>query len=127
MPQTFNTAYWPSGQSKKTTRDTYDNNSNFTGEFIEVFDENGKQIAGHKLTHDPQTNVYTCQGWDRRRKPTSRWIVRRVRKPARAETVKKFTADEVRQQIGARAKDGANTAPKQSASLITQRLQRAPM
>jgi len=42
----------------------YDNNANFTGEFIQVFDEAGKQISGHQLVHDPQTNFYHCADWN---------------------------------------------------------------
>jgi hypothetical protein len=113
VPQTFNTAYWPSGQIKKTTRDTYDNNSNFTGEFIEVFDENGKEIAGHKLTHDPQTNVYTCQGWDKQAQAYKPVDCPAGEEAGGAETVKKFTADEVRQQIAA-ARKMAQTPPRNS-------------
>src|ERR1051326_8349230 len=37
IPQSSATSYWPNGQVQKITRNSYDNNSNFTGEFIQVF------------------------------------------------------------------------------------------
>src|SRR6201993_5363490 len=64
VPQSVSTSYWPNGQPQKITHNTYDNNSNFTGEFVEIFDEAGKQTGGHRLTHDPITNVYTCAEWN---------------------------------------------------------------
>jgi len=111
VPQTFNTEYWPNGQIRKTTRDTYDNNSNFTGEFIALFDESGKQTGGHRLTHDPQTNVYNCQNWD-----TAAQAYKTVDCPAGeeaggSETAKKFTADEVMQQLKAARQAAQRPAP----------------
>ncbi|MGA2904888.1 MAG: hypothetical protein ABSD98_13715 [Candidatus Korobacteraceae bacterium] len=100
VPQTTSTSYWPNGKIHRITRDTYDNNANFTGEFIQVFDESGKQIAGHQLTHDPQTNVYHCADWN-----VSAQKYQTVDCPAgeessgSPETVKKFTQDEVTQQL----------------------------
>ena len=100
VPQTVSTSYWPNGQIHKIAHNTYDNNSNFTGEFIQVFDETGKQIGGHRLTHDPQTNVYTCTEWN-----TAANDYKPVECPAgeessgSPETVKKFTAQEVMQQL----------------------------
>lgn len=100
VPQSVATAYWPNGQAQKITRNTYDDNSNFTGEFIQVFDESGKQTGGHRLTHDPQTNIYHCEQWD---VATQNYKV--VECPAGEEssgppeTVKKFTAEEVHQQL----------------------------
>ena len=105
VPQTVSTSYWPNGQVHKITHNTYDNNSNFTGEFIQVFDDTGKQIGGHRLTHDPPTNVYTCAEWN-----TAANDYKPVECPAgeessgSPETVKKFTADEVMQQL-ARARE----------------------
>ena len=64
IPHSVATSYWPNGQAHKVTRNSYDNNSNFTGEFIQVFDESGKQIGGHRLTHYPLTNVYHCEEWN---------------------------------------------------------------
>lgn len=101
VPQTFDTSYWPNGQIHKTTRDTYDNNSNFTGEFIAIFDESGKQVGGHKLTHDPQTNVYTCQNWDAAAQAYKAVDCPAGEEAGGSETVKKFTADEVMQQLKA--------------------------
>ncbi len=63
-PQQTDTTYWPNGQLRKVSRHTYDENSNFIGEFIQTFDETGKQIAGHKLKHDPSRGTYRCEEWD---------------------------------------------------------------
>jgi len=63
-PQQTNTTYWPSGQLRRVARNTYDDSANFTGEFIQAFDESGKQTGGHKLTHDPWTGVYGCSEWN---------------------------------------------------------------
>src|SRR5579872_26344 len=62
--QQTDTTYWPNGNVRKMARHTYDENSNFLGEFIQVFDESGKQVGGHKLTHDPWTNIYRCSEWN---------------------------------------------------------------
>jgi hypothetical protein len=64
VAQQTNTTYWPSGQLRRVARNTYDESANFTGEFIQAFDESGKQIGGHKLTHDPWTGVYRCSEWN---------------------------------------------------------------
>jgi hypothetical protein len=61
--QQTDTTYWPNGQVRRVAHNTYDESSNFTGEFLETFDQSGKQIAGHKLTHDPWTGVYRCSEW----------------------------------------------------------------
>ncbi len=45
VPNTTATSYWPNGKVHKITRNTYDNNANFTGEFAQVFDESGKQTV----------------------------------------------------------------------------------
>ncbi len=63
--QQTNVSYWSDGKTvRSVTRVTYDPSSNFTGEFAQAYDESGKQIAGHKLTHDPMTGVYHCADWN---------------------------------------------------------------
>ena len=63
--QQTTTSYWADGKSvHKVTSVTYDSSANFTGEFIQVYDESGKQTGGHRLTHDPMTNVYSCNEWN---------------------------------------------------------------
>jgi hypothetical protein len=100
VPQTKVTSYWPNGKVHRVTHDTYDLNANFTGEFIEVYDDSGKQVFGHKLTHDPQTNTYHCQDWNA---AAQKYV--QIECPAGEEssgppeTVKKFTQDEVTQQL----------------------------
>jgi len=64
VPQQTDTTYWPNGNLRKVSRHTYDESSNFTGEFIQVFDETGKQISGHKLIHEPRKGTYRCAEWD---------------------------------------------------------------
>ena len=58
------TAYWPNGRIRRVTHKSYDESANFIGEFIQTFDEAGKQIGGHKLTHDPWTGTYRCVEWN---------------------------------------------------------------
>jgi hypothetical protein len=121
VPQSVSTSYWPNGQVHKITHNTYDNNSNFTGEFIQIFDESGKQMGGHRLTHDPQTNVYTCADWN-----TAANAYKPVECPAgeeaggSEETAKKFTAEEVMQQLAharsAKPQPPRTTAPPPAAS-----------
>ncbi len=100
IPQSVATSYWPNGQVQKITHNTYDNNSNFTGEFIQVYDDTGKQTGGHRLTHNPQTGVYHCEQWD-----VQAQAYKQVDCPAgeessgAPETVKKFTAEEVTKQL----------------------------
>jgi hypothetical protein len=100
-----NTSYWPDGKVNKVTRNTYDASSNFTSEFVQVFDESGKQIAGHQLTHDPMTNVYTCAEWN-----TAAQKYKLIECPSgeesgsRPEEVKKYTYDEVMQHLEAARK-----------------------
>jgi hypothetical protein len=116
VPQTTATSYWPNGKVHKITRDTYDNNANFTGEFIQVFDDSGKQTAGHDLKHDPQTNMYQCKEWN-----TAAQKYVEIECPAgeessgAPETVKKFTRDEVMQQLAqakqTRLEPARTTAP----------------
>lgn len=100
VPQSTSTSYYPSGQVHKVTRNTYDNNSNFTGEFVQLYDESGKQIAGHRLTHDPQTNVYRCYGWNVAAQDYKAEACPAAEESAGApEEAKKFTQDEVMQQL----------------------------
>jgi len=112
VPLTTSTSYWPNGKVHKITRDTYDNNANFTGEFIQVFDESGKQISGHQLTHDPQTNFYRCTDWN-----VSAQKYQTIDCPAGEESsgapevVKKFTQEEVTQQL-TKARQAAQQPPK---------------
>ncbi|MGA8878387.1 MAG: hypothetical protein WCC25_13230 [Candidatus Korobacteraceae bacterium] len=107
VPNTTATSYWPNGKVHKVTRNTYDNSANFTGEFVQVFDESGKQTAGHRLVHDPQNNTYHCADWN---VPKQDYV--HVQCPAgeessgTPETVKKFTQDEVNQQL-AKAREAA--------------------
>jgi hypothetical protein len=111
IPQTFNTLYWPNGKPHRVTRNTYDDNSNFTGEFIQIYDESGKQIGGHRLVHDPLPNTYHCEDWN-----AAAQSYQAVECPAgeeakgAPETVKQFTQQEVEQQV-ARARKNAATPP----------------
>jgi hypothetical protein len=100
VAQQTDTTYWPSGQTRKVVRHTYDESANFTGEFSQLFDESGKQIAGHKLTHDPWTGAYRCSEWS-----VAAHEYRAVDCPAgeedagKAEEPKKFTYDEVMKNL----------------------------
>jgi hypothetical protein len=64
VAQKTDITYWPNGRVRRVARNTYDQSANFTGEFLQMFDETGKQIGGHKLTHDPWTGVYRCSEWN---------------------------------------------------------------
>ena len=105
------TFYRPDGKVHRITQATYDASANFTGEFVQDFDEAGKQIGGHRLTHEPMTNVYTCADWN---PPTQTY--KSIECPAgeeggQPEEVKKFTYDEVMQHLNA-ARKAAGEAPK---------------
>jgi len=112
VPQTLSTSYWPNGKVHKITHNEYDANSNFTTEFVQVFDDAGKQIGGHRVSHDPQANAYTCTEWN-----TAAQAYKPLDCPAQEEeesapeTVKTFTADEVAQQL-ARARQAAQQPSK---------------
>ena len=99
-PDTTKTFYWPDGKVRSVTEVRYDDNSNFTGEYAQSFDESGKQTGGHRLTHDPVSNVYVCTGWD-----TEKQAYKPVTCPAGEESsgtpeqVKKYSADDVAQQL----------------------------
>jgi len=90
------TTYAPDGKIRETTRQTFDENTNFTEELIRVFDDAGKQIGGHLLTHDPWSGTYACKDWN-----APGQAYKRVECPegeessGGAETVKKFTVQEV--------------------------------
>lgn len=104
VAQQTDTSYWPNGKARKVARNTYDESANFTGEFIQLFDESGQQIAGHRLTHDPWTGVYRCSEWN-----VAVQDYRAVECPAgeesgEAEEVKKFTYDEVMPNLEAARK-----------------------
>jgi hypothetical protein len=112
VPQSISTSYWPNGKVHKITRNSYDDNSNFMGEFVQVFDDSGKQVDGHELKHDPQTNTYHCTQWN---VAAQKFLT--VKCPAGEEssgppeTAKKFTPDEVTGQL-ARARQAAQQPPK---------------
>ncbi len=106
VAQQTDTTYWPNGKLRKVAHKTYDSSSNFTGEFIQTFDESGKQIGGHKLTHDPWTGIYRCNEWN-----TAARDYKAIPCPAGeeesgggAEQVKKFTYDEVMKHLDAARK-----------------------
>lgn len=64
-PQETTTSYWPDGKAiRSVARVTYDENGNFTGEAISLFNESGTQIGGSTLAHDPFTGIYRCSKWD---------------------------------------------------------------
>ena len=100
VANTLDTSYWPNGKPHKISHHTYDDNSNFTGEFIQVYDESGKQISGHRLTHDPQGNTYRCEDWNT---ATQNYVLRQCpageESQGAPETAKKFTQQEVEQQL----------------------------
>ena len=98
------TFYHPDGKPWRVTRVTYDVSANFTGEFVQDLDGTGKQIGGHRLTHDPMTNVYICQDWI-----TASQNYKSVECPAGEESqgpaeLKKFTYDEILQHLQAARK-----------------------
>jgi hypothetical protein len=100
------TAYWPNGQTRRVTHKSYDENANFIGEFIQTFDEAGKQIGGHRLTHDPWTGTYRCVEWN-----AAAQDYRAMACPAGeeeggggAQAPKKFTYDEVMKHLEAARK-----------------------
>jgi hypothetical protein len=112
VAQQTSTTYWPNAKVRRVARNTYDETANFTGEFIELFDQTGKQIAGHKLTHDPWTGVYRCSEWSQAAKD-----YRSLECPAGeeesggADEVKKFTYDEVMRNLEV-ARKAAHTEQK---------------
>jgi hypothetical protein len=112
------TSYWPDGKVHRITKNTYDVSANFTGEFVQDFDESGKQVAGHRLTHDPMTHVYTCADWN-----NAAQNYRMIPCPAGEESggsepkeAKKFTYDEVMQHLNAARKTSREVQKPQPAS-----------
>ena len=113
VPQTFNTMYWPNGKPHKVTRNTYDDNSNFTGEFVQIYDESGKQIGGHRLVHDPLANTYHCEGWNAAAQKYEVADCPSGEETTGApETVKQFTQQEVEQQLASARKNAATPPPQ---------------
>ncbi len=113
-----NTSYWPDGKVQKITRNTYDASSNFTGEFVQVFDESGKQVAGHRLTHDPMTNFYVCADWN-----VAAQNYKFIPCPSGEESgggepkqAKQFTYDEMMQHLNAARKASREAQKPQPAS-----------
>jgi hypothetical protein len=107
--------YWPeNGQPHTVTRVTYDLNSNFTGEFAQIFDLSGKQTMGHKLSHDPMTNVYTCADWNvAAQKYLSVECPSSEESKGAPEPVKKFTYEEVVHHLeAARRNISADAKPR---------------
>jgi hypothetical protein len=109
------TSYWPDGKVHRTTKNTYDASANFTGEFVEDFDEAGKQVGGHRLSHDPMTNVYSCAEWN-----TAAQNFKPVECPAGEESaggpeqIKTFTYDEVMHHLEAARKAAGDGQKLQS-------------
>jgi hypothetical protein len=105
-PQQTSTAYWSNGKVRKITLVTYDESSNFTGEFIRVFDESENQVAGHNLTHNPWNGVYTCADWN-----VAEQAYKSVGCPSgeessgAAEKIRKFSRQEVMQALNAARKN----------------------
>ena len=121
VPQSLDTSYWPNGKPHRVNQNTYDENSNFLGEFLQIFDESGKLIGGHRLTHDPVANTYTCQEWNA---TTQKWAPHECPAGEEAqgtpETAKVFTQQDVDQQLQrAHAAPVTTAAPPASGSAAT--------
>ncbi len=109
------TFYWPDGKVHRTTRNTYDPNANFTGELVQEFDEAGKQIGGHRLTHDPMTNVFTCNDWNTATQDYKVTVCPAGEESGgKPEEVKKFTYDEVMHHLEAARKAAGEGQKSQS-------------
>lgn len=121
VPGQTDTTYWPNGQIRKVARKTYDESANFTGEFIQIYDEAGKQIAGHKLTHDPWKGTYRCSEWN-----TAGQDYRNIECPSGEEegggnaAPKKFTYDEVMKHLEA-AREAAKAPPTTAPAVASSR------
>lgn len=114
------TTYWPNGRVRRVTHKSYDESANFVGEFIQTFDEAGKQIGGHKLIHDPWAGTYRCAEWN----ATAR-DYRALACPAGeeeggggggAQPPKKFTYDEVMKHLEAARQNAAREGQKTAAA-----------
>lgn len=111
-PQATSTAYWPNGKVHKLTENRYDANGNFLGEFLRVYDEQGSQTGGHRITHDPISNVYICSAWNaaaQSYKPTE--CPSGEEAGSAPETVKKFTQSEVEGQLQRAREAAQKTTP----------------
>lgn len=120
VPQQTDTSYWPNGQLRKVVRKNYDESANFTGEFVQIFDDSGKQVGGHKLTHDPWKGTYRCSEWN-----ASTQNYRTVACPSGEEdssgpgAPKKFTYDEVMKHLEAARKEAAHPSSDRSTRTST--------
>ena len=99
--QQTDTTYWPGGKVRKVVRHTYDASSNFAGEFIQQFDDSGKQIAGHQLTHDPMTGIYRCLDWDAGARNYRQIVCPKGEEESGRNTPQKFTYEEIMAKLDA--------------------------
>jgi hypothetical protein len=93
--------YWPDGKSvQKIAQSTYDENSNFTSEFVDDYKQSGKHFRGHQVFRDPMTGIYRCLDWN---EAQQRYLG--IDCPASEESrdapseVRKVTRDEVMQHL----------------------------
>ena len=111
--QQTSTWYWPNGNPRSISHENYDKSFNFTREEIQEFDHAGKQISGHWLTHDPWTGTYQCAEWNpQKQNYLPRECPEGEESSGGAGAVKKFTRDEVMQQLN-RAQENVRRAQKQ--------------
>ncbi len=108
------TFYWPDGKVRRITKNTYDASANFTGEFVQEFDESGKQIAGHRLTHDPVHNFYSCNSWDDATQSYKPIVCPSGEESGEKAEVKPFTYDEVMQHLNAARQAQKPASPAKS-------------
>jgi hypothetical protein len=120
------THYWPDGKSvQKIAQSTYDENTNFTSEFVDDYNQAGKHFRGHQVYRDVMTGIYRCLEWkDGQQKYVG------IDCPASEESregpseVRKITRDEVMQHLaiarGAAQAEQArkNTDPAQDSTTI---------
>ncbi len=123
-PQQTTINYWPDGKTPRDlTRVTYDEDSNFTGEFAKAFDDSGKAILGHEIRHDPMTNTYTCTIWNAaQQKFLPQQCPGGEAPQGGAEGVKKFTREEIVQHLDAARKP----APQDERAARLRKLMAAP-
>ena len=116
VAQSLDTSYWPNGKPHRVNQNSYDDNSNFLGEYLQIFDESGKQVGGHRLTHDPIANSYVCQEWDASaQKWTPHVCPAGEEAQGTPETAKVFTQQDVDQQLQ-RAHAAAAMPPAQTSA-----------
>ena len=66
VPQQTTLNYWPdTGKLKAELHVSYDANANFLSEITAVYDEAGKKIDGHDITHHVATGTYSCSRWSK--------------------------------------------------------------